>query len=273
MTNQSYEAATKITPTSDSTATWSTPNGWQQGRGAWGGLVIAAALNAATTSLNDSARPLRQVMCSIMAPVTVGLQTLTTQILRAGSASTVAKTELTDEAGQTCVVAVATFGADRVPDASPPYQQWGEVSCPDVPPFDDVAELPSIPELMPTFFKHIEFRPVAGWPTSGAQSTKGWLAPRGGAGAKNATAPLLFGLVDAWWPCALSIMPAVRPVATVSFSAQILVDPTTIDPQQPFIHESFATGAAMGYSSEVRRLWSADQRLIIDNMQTIAIIK
>lgn len=273
MTNQSYEAAASITPISDDTATWSTPDGWQQGRGAWGGLVIAAALSAATASLNDPARPLRQVMCSIMAPVTVGLQTLKTQILRAGSALTVVKTEITDADGQTCAVAVATFGADRAPDATPPYQKWGEVSCPDVPPFDEVAELPNIPELMPTFFQHIEFRPVAGWPTSGAQSTKGWLAPRHGVGTNNATAPLLFGLVDAWWPCALSIMPTMRPVATVSFSAQILVDPNSVDPQQPFIHESFATGAAMGYSSEVRRLWSADRRLIIDNMQTIAIIK
>ena len=299
-TTQSYAEASSLSTQSDTgdeigVHTWQTPDGWQQGRGAWGGLVIAAMLNAATASLNDPARPLRQVMCSIMAPVTVGLQTISTQVLRAGSALTVLKSELVDEAGQTCAVAVATFGADRVPDANPPYEKWGEVACPEVPAFDEVAPLPDVPELMPTFFKHIEFRPVTGWPTSGARSTKGWLALRvaeagGGAGAHAAeagrgvgahaaeadallSAPLLFGLVDAWWPCALSIMPSPRPVATVSFSAQLLADPASVEPGQPFIHESFATGAAMGFSSEVRRLWSTDGRLLIDNMQTIAIIK
>jgi hypothetical protein len=286
MKPDSYQAAATITPVTDATATWLTPDGWQQGRGAWGGLVIAAMLSAATESLNDPSRPLRQVMCSIMAPVSVGLQTITTEVLRAGSALTVLKSELTDESGQTCAVAMATFGADRVPAIEPPYETWGDITCPEVPAFEEVTPLPNIPELMPTFFKHIEFRPVSGWPTSGSHSTKGWLTlptanspervDTGGdliTAAEPLSAPLLFGLVDAWWPCALAIMPSPRPVATVSFSAQLVAEPSSVAAGQPFIHESFATAAAMGYSSEVRRLWSADGCLLIDNMQTIAIIK
>jgi hypothetical protein len=68
-------------------------------------------------------------------------------------------------------------------------------------------------------------------------------------------------------------MPMLRPAATVSFSAHILVDPKTVGAGEAFVHESFPSGAFGGYSSEVRRLWTADGRLAVDNMQTIAIIK
>jgi hypothetical protein len=256
---------------SPTTATWQTPDGWQQGRGAWGGLVINALLDAATEAVAEPTRPLRQVMCSIMAPVIVGTQTITTEILRAGSALTVAKAVLCDAAGATCAVAIATFGSDRANDVTPAYKDWGSVRAPQLPAFDEVAELPAAPGLTPVFFQHFSFRPVTGWPTSGSLTTSGWLAPR--VAPSKWTAPLLLGLVDAWWPCAFSIMPMVRPAATVSFSAQILIDPKTVGAGEAFTHESFPSGAFDGYSSEVRRLWTADGRLAVDNMQTIAIIK
>lgn len=50
-TPESYQSGARITPTSTTAATWQTPDGWQQGRGAWGGLVIAALLNAATDAV------------------------------------------------------------------------------------------------------------------------------------------------------------------------------------------------------------------------------
>ena len=294
-TPKSYQSAERIIPTSTTTttaaaaavaATWQTPDGWQQGRGAWGGLVIAALLNAATdavaatnavaatdavNTVAEPTRPLRQVMCSIMAPVMVGTQTITTEILRAGSALTVAKSVLCDAAGATCAIAIATFGSDRADDVAPPYKDWGSVRAPELPAFEEVAELPAAPGLAPVFFQHCSFRPVTGWPTSGSLTTSGWLAPR--VAPTEWTGPLLLGFVDAWWPCAFSIMPMVRPAATISFSAQILVDPQTVGAGDAFAYESFPSAAHSGYASEVRRLWTRDGRLAVDNMQTIAIIK
>ena len=60
-------------------------------------------------------------------------------------------------------------------------------------------------------------------------------------------------------------------VATVDFSAAVLVDPASIAPDALLLHHSFVSAAADGFTREHRRLWTADGRLAVDNVQTIVI--
>jgi hypothetical protein len=61
------------------------------------------------------------------------------------------------------------------------------------------------------------------------------------------------------------------PIATVSFTASLLADPAQVRADEVVLHHSFLTSAADGYTSEHRRLWSADGRLLVDNVQTIVV--
>ena len=70
-------------------------------------------------------------------------------------------------------------------------------------------------------------------------------------------------------PCALVVERAPRPMATVAFTAELLVDPTTLDPAAPFAYHAHLAGAADGYSVELRHLWQGD-RLVALNQQTFA---
>jgi hypothetical protein len=87
------------------------------------------------------------------------------------------------------------------------------------------------------------------------------------------TAGLVLGLVDAWWPASYVAMSALRPMATVSFSAHLLVDPATLDVEQPLAFESWVSAMEHGFTSETRRLWSPDGRLVVENHQSIVVIK
>lgn len=86
----------------------------------------------------------------------------------------------------------------------------------------------------------------------------------------------MLGIVDAWWPgtyVTLESLAEVRPMATVSFGAHLLVDPTTVDPTEPLALESWVADAEAGFTTETRRLWTSDGRLAVENHQSIVVIK
>ena len=62
-------------------------------------------------------------------------------------------------------------------------------------------------------------------------------------------------------------------MATVSFAANLVVDPGAVPWDEPLYYEGTVAGARDGYVSELRRLWTADGRLAVENLQSIAIIK
>jgi hypothetical protein len=121
----------------------------------------------------------------------------------------------------------------------------------------------------PTFMQHADMRPVLGIPGAGAQpETFGWIGLRQ---PVPMDAAALVALVDAWWPAGLVGLTSMRPIATVSFAANLVMDPIDV-PSGPLLHHSFVTGVAEGFTSEVRRLWTADGRLVVDNLQSIVLI-
>ena len=75
--------------TGESTFAWAIPDGWQQGKGAFGGLVAGAAVRAAEAVIAEPARALRALTAELMAPAMVGATAIEVTPLRAGSSVTV----------------------------------------------------------------------------------------------------------------------------------------------------------------------------------------
>ncbi|MBZ0234602.1 MAG: hypothetical protein K8M05_19880, partial [Deltaproteobacteria bacterium] len=62
-----------------------------------------------------------------------------------------------------------------------------------------------------------------------------------------------------------------RPMATLTFTAELLADPATLDPGAPFAYRAHLDGAADGFSVEIRELWQ-DDVLVALNQQVFAIL-
>ena len=261
-----FDEATAVHRIGDGVFDWAVLDGWQQGRGAWGGLVVGAIVRAVAATEPDSSRLVRSISAQLVAPAVVGAHRITVSPVRQGSAMSTWGIDVEGEAGAVARAVVIT-GAGRTTDTSD-HHTWGTLTRPDAPSATDVPGLPSGPPF-PVFTQHCDFRPITGIPMSGGPAeTLGW---SGYADATPVTATSLLALVDAWWPASLPLLSQMPRIATVNFTASLLLDPTTVPIGEPLLHHSFVAGAHDGFTSEHRRLWTADGRLAVDNMQTVVV--
>lgn len=247
---------------------WQVRDGWQQGRGAWGGLIVAAVVRAASRAEADAGFPdraVRSVSVNILAPVLVGEALVNVGQVRRGSATATWQVTITQE-DQTAAHATVVFGDPRRGDVIP----HSALTPPVVPDWTSVEPVFVGPPLAPPFFSHLSMRPVSGLPYSGSlDDVVAWLSyPEGEWDAAS-----LLALVDGPWPVSLVRISQARPMATLSFMATALVDPRDLDPTQPLLYCSTLLGVNDGYATEQRRLWTPDGRLAVENLQLITIIK
>ena len=90
-------------------------SGWQQGRGAFGGLVLGLLTRAMEEHAPDPTRPLRTLAGEIGAPVLVGDVELEVEVLRQGSGITSMHARLRQQ-GEVRAHASAIFAKDRIAD-------------------------------------------------------------------------------------------------------------------------------------------------------------
>jgi hypothetical protein len=252
---------------------WTVAAGWAQGRGAWGGLVIAALLRSAETLIAEPTQQLRAVTGQFLGPIPVGTIDVPAQVLRVGSATTGVRVDAVDEAGTVLATLTGVWGVDRAPDIDPDYAMWGALTCPEADSWESVPVVGIGPPIGPEFGDRLTFHPISGYPGQGVASTLGWVGLPDAGADDHFDAASLVGLVDAWWPGAIAIAGVGHPMGTISFSAHVVCDPSSILGAEPLLHEGFVTRANSGFSSEVRRLWSADGQLLIDSIQSVAIIR
>ena len=270
-----FETALTLTPAKDdfTALNWHVPEGWEQGRGAWGGLVIGAQVLAVEKRQQvdqDSDRRVRTISSQIFAPVPVGPSTISVESLRRGSGMSTWQTLVRNTKGEALAQAVVITATPRATDLASAEAKWGLAQVPELGSWQDVPVVSIDPPLGPVFSRHLEYRPRLGIPMSGAPArTEGWI---GLVGLPQWTAHLLLGLVDAWWPAAYTALPSPRPMATVSFGAHLLVDPGEISPAEPLLHEAVVTCAEDGFTSELRRLWTPSGRLVVENHQSIVVV-
>lgn len=244
------------------------PDGWQQGRGCFGGLVMAALVRAAERAIADPARPLRALAGEIVGPVQPGRAELRVEVLRAGNhVSTVAARLI--QGGELQAHAVCVAGGDRGTYATAP-----NLPAPSPPPWRELAPAPIGPPLAPVFTQHVEFRVTGGLPFSSASSgieTSGWVRLRRPGRARDVA--WLVAMIDTFWPAMIAAERAPRPIATLTFGFERVGDPERVDPDAPLFYRARILAGAGGYAVEARELWSEDGQLLALNQQTIVVIK
>ncbi|MFT3714162.1 MAG: thioesterase family protein [Archangium sp.] len=241
------------------------PDGWQQGRGAFGGFVMAAVVRA--LEAHAPGRPLRSLTSELFAPVLPGPAQLKLELLREGNAvSTFAVRVLQN--GEMCAHAVAVLGKERVTD-----RDQVRLEKPVMKPWRECEVLPVAAPMGPVFAQHVEFRPTGAWPFSGAKepATDGWVRFKEQGSARDAA--LLAGIADTYWPAMLVLESAPRPMATIAFTFQPFANFEGLDPQAPFFIRLKLVAADKGYTVEFREVWGEDGRLLALNQQTFVIIK
>jgi hypothetical protein len=242
------------------------PDGWQQGRGAFGGLVLATLVRAVEAEFGDAERTLRTLTAELCGPVLPGPVEIALEALRIGSGTATVAARLVQN-GEVQTHAVLVLGRARA--AEPRYD--GLVP-PERPPWRDITPIPEH-EMGAPFSRLFEYRntgPV--WFTGGSEArTAGWARPKNAGAARDAA--YVVGMADVWWPALFSILHAPRPAATLTFSLDLVGDCAGLAPDAPLFHEAHTQIVRAGWAPEVRTLWGEDGRLLSINHQTFVIIK
>src|SRR5262245_1082788 len=203
------------------------PDGWQQGRGAFGGLTLAAMTRALSGPW-----PLRSLTAELFAPVLPGPLEMQVETLRSGSGTTVSATRAIQN-GEIVGHAVAVLGRARPADLDRPAP-W-----PAPPkPWRDVPISEPGPTT-PVFIKNFEIRSTGPVPFAGvAGSTRvsGWARLRDPGPARDDA--FLVAMSDTWWPPLFGRIATPRPAATLAFTLQIVGSLDGLDPDAPLYHEA-----------------------------------
>ena len=241
--------------------------GWRQGRGAFGGLVIGSLISAIEQSVGDPRRKVRSVTAEVPGPVEHGTVDISVDLLRAGKNVSTLRAALRQH-GETRCHAVAVVAADRAGTAA---DGWNDLTRPEAPPWSAVPAV-ATGAGWPEFAQHFEYRIVEGIPASrGPARTVGWVRPRDPGPDRGGA--YIAAMIDAWWPAAFVRFPAMRPMATITFTLDIVGGTDGLDPGAPLLYRATAPVCTSGYCLETRELWSEDGRLVALNHQTFVVIQ
>ncbi|HZX44014.1 MAG TPA: thioesterase family protein [Myxococcaceae bacterium] len=262
-----FEQASAIRPSGPGAFEATVPDGWQQGRGAFGGLVYGLLARAMEAELGDPGRRLQTLAGDIAAPVVPGTASLHVEVLRRGAKQSNLQARLS-QSSRVLAVASGVFSAPREVQMPRPRN----FEPPDRAEWDQLPVLDFGPPLGPDFARAYEYRSAGPAPLGGARDaeTAGYIRER--ALPSRRDAPSVIALLDAWWPTLWSIVTEPRPVATTSFVAELLVDPARLDPAEPLFHDARMAGRGDGFFVELRALWSGDTCVAM-NQQTFAVLR
>lgn len=240
-------------------------DGWQQGRGAFGGLLLALMARAMERVEAEPARRLRTLSGELCGPVLPGPVTLEVATLRRGSSASYLDARLR-QGDEVLARSSATFSAPRKVEVTH--------LTPAPPPLASLVglePLPVEPPLGPAFARAFTYCSPGPHPYSGAERAESLGTIRLRTPPARLDAPTVVAYADAWWPSWLATLEAPRSAATVHFNAQLLVDPATLDAASPLVHVGRVHAQREGYLVELRELWQGTT-LVALNQQTFAIL-
>lgn len=261
-----FESATRLEPFAPGRFRMEVPDGWQQGRGAFGGVVLGALARAMESVADSPEQRLRTLSGDIAAPVAVGPAEVEVRVLRRGANQMNVVAELKQD-GNTGAIATAVLSAPRKAQAKPVTP-----SAPSLTPWEQIEPLPIGPPVGPVFAPHYLYYSSGPLPFAGGDEpiTAGWIREKVVPSAIDAA--MLMGYLDAWWPAMYSVEDTFRMAATISFMAEVLVDPAELDPAKPLGYTGRVEALSDGFAVEYRELWD-EERLVALNQQTFALLK
>lgn len=241
------------------------PEGWGQGRAAYGGLAGAYLIRAAEMFIGPE-RPVRSFNLVFVGPLKTGPAVVRVEVLRSGGSLTHLEVRLFNN-GELATAAYVACAAGRESDASAM-----QMRAPVMAPVETAMEMPYVPGMMPEFMRFMEMRwTVTSLPFSGAERghVQGWVRPRGGA---EAGLPLLVGLMDAWPPPVWSLMDGLSRGSSVNWHANFAPAAYTAGQGSDawYFWDSHLTFAQDGYSDMECSFWSAQGELLAVSRQLFA---
>jgi hypothetical protein len=262
----SFEAVTAVERLGEHRYLWRVPDGWQQGRGCFGGIVLGALLRAMEREEPESVRRVRTLAGDLCAPVTPGPAEVRVRVLRRGSNQTNLAAELSRD-GSVMATATAVLSEPRAFPGSP-------TSLVPEPPgeWSSIEPLAYQAGFWPTFTQHYEYRTKGPVPFGAREPAicLGWIREKAPLGRLDA--PAIIGRLDAWWPTLFTVISEPRMCATIQFTAELFTDPASLDPRAPFRYRAQRMAQQDGFFLEARELWQADT-LVALNQQTFAIVR
>jgi hypothetical protein len=260
-----FATASAVTPLASDRFAVEIPDRWQQGRGAFGGLVLGTLLRAIEACEPDRARATRTLTGDLCGPVLPGAAAIDVRTLRRGNnQSNLAATLTQGDA------ILATASVVLSPPRRAESVRFAPVAPPPLPPWRDVPIIPMQVSSGPVFAQNYEYRALGPAFAAGNGVIDGWIRER--TPLARLDAPALIGRLDAWWPTLFALDGKPRPVATISFAAEILVDPATLSPEEPCRYHARMAALHDGFFVELRELWQ-DDRVVALNQQTFAILR
>jgi hypothetical protein len=243
------------------------PDGWQQGRGAFGGLILANLVRALEAFDDAPERALRSLTAELCGAVPVGTHVLRVERLRTGSGVSTLAARI-EGAGEVLAHAVGVTARPRAADTD-----FSHHPAPTpMPPWRSVEPVLVQPPLGPVFASQFEYRVSGPPPGSGGEAVaSGWIRPRHPGAARDAA--YVTACADAWWPAILTRLASPRPLATLAFTLELVGSLAGLDPEAPLFHRGVSALSQGGYALETRELWGEDGRLVARNHQTIVVIK
>lgn len=262
-----FALATRVSPDGDGRYAATVPDGWQQGRGAFGGLVLGTLARAMLHAEPEAERALRSLSGEIVGPVLPGPADIAVKALRRGNAVSTWEAWLS-QGDEVLARASAVLGRARTTERdgteAPPPSMGA--------PWRSVDVVPIAPPMGPHFARMYEFRSTGPQPFGGADRSEasGWVRLRRPVALG---VPEVVGLMDAFWPATFARERSPRPMATVAFTLEMLADPASLDPSEPLYYRASAAAARQGFVVELRELWTPQGELVAMNQQTFVIIK
>jgi acyl-CoA thioesterase len=260
----SLDVDARVTPLAEGRFSWSVPNGWNEGRSTWSGVVVAALARAIEATEPEKTRRLRNMTTELLAAVQPGPTEIAVRSLRRGGSQSTLQADLLRE-GKVLVTATAMLASARREVVKHP------VDSPEAPSTDEVPPLPVAPGW-PELMHRFEFRPVTGSPFASAKEAvvRGWL--RLVDPPAHADAALLLALVDAWWPAAWAVVQAPYMTATTTASSALACDPSMVDLSAPLLFSGRTLFDHEGFQMEARELSDRTGRLLATNLRTFVVL-
>lgn len=237
------------------------PEGWAQGRTAFGGFTSAMLMRAARQAVPD-APPLRSVMVNFTAPVTEAPE-MTVEILRQGR--NVTTLEVKARIGGN-VVATGTFS----------FGAGQESHISEVLPAGDVLSPEEAEPMIPkgirspaAFLENFDVKLIEGGrPFSGSDRgyARVWARHKDSASWRRPEGLICLG--DILPPAAFVKATKVGPNSSMNWIYNVVrEDMSTRDGW--YMLETNLSAAQNGYSSQVMRIWNRDGDLLVDGMQAV----
>lgn len=237
------------------------PDTWTQGRAVFGGVIAGAAMRAMARAVAPG-RPARSIHATFVGPVSPGPAALGVTLLGEGRSASHAEARVTQD-DRLCLVATATFGADResalarAPANAPPLG-------------DDLVDLPYLPGVTPAFTQHFAFRFTGGFPYSGREPViAGQVRPRAAHALLDAA--WVLALLDAWPPPAVVMLKGPAPASSATLSALFTLPDDPLPTDAWYTFSSRATWVRGGWADLQAGLWGPDGRQLAQMTQLSAV--